>query len=324
MRNSWVFLLVFVVGSLYFITKECKPFHHKTECSDGSIVSKIDSLSQKDITINNEYDDETEIIDTPHYVKCIFHKQDPTRFWFNLSSTINHCSKSLDPWIHNRLVTLNAGYFDETKVFLDYRDSSKEIGSRLCRSMTVGIGNDIMAEKELKNKYPECQLYGLEPAQDQGSLFLNVGTYVPYGLSVEGGEINLTVREPNNKFSIQKMLTISMKQLVQLYTNNQPFHFAIMDIEGGEYTLLPQFHSDGLFSPDRGMPIFCQFDIEFHAFSRKQFIQSSTEFYEFMYAFITRSYFVPIAGKDYMKGDLTKKVTFLNTKAKICKQLFGK
>jgi len=62
--------------------------------------------------------------------------------------------------------SFHMGRFKESKYFLPMEKYSKN-----CLWLTIGIGGDDLVEKEFKQKYPQCQVYGVEPSNDQYATF---------------------------------------------------------------------------------------------------------------------------------------------------------
>lgn len=72
---------------------------------------------------------------------------------------------------------LSNGVYNEKKMFLPLSDDYPQ---DQCKWLTIGVGGVETAERLLKRKYPECQVFGVEPA-DAGN-FSSIGTLIPYGV----------------------------------------------------------------------------------------------------------------------------------------------
>lgn len=73
----------------------------------------------------------------------------------------------------------NMGRYGEKKYFLPL---SKDFPKGQCRWLTIGIGGDTLVEKLFKEKYPECEVYGVEPSPSQFVDFEKYGKVIPYGV----------------------------------------------------------------------------------------------------------------------------------------------
>jgi hypothetical protein len=69
------------------------------------------------------------------------------------------------------------GRFGEVKYFLPMREHVTNENN--CTWLTIGIGGDDQVEKEFKRKYPHCQVYGVEPSDDQYAQFEKYGRVLP-------------------------------------------------------------------------------------------------------------------------------------------------
>ena len=71
------------------------------------------------------------------------------------------------------------GRYDEDKVFVPMNSNYDK---NSCNWLTVGIGGDTNVEKEFKEKYPRCKIYGVEASPDQYLNFNDYGVVIPYGV----------------------------------------------------------------------------------------------------------------------------------------------
>ena len=71
------------------------------------------------------------------------------------------------------------GRFGENKMFLPMQTSYDQTK---CNWLTIGVGGADNAEKEFKQKYPECDLFGIEASPDQYAGFEKYGTIIPFGV----------------------------------------------------------------------------------------------------------------------------------------------
>ncbi len=71
------------------------------------------------------------------------------------------------------------GRLGEVKYFLPMR---KNVKNDNCTWMTIGIGGDDRVEKEFKQMYPHCLVYGVEPSADQYAQFEKYGRVLPFAV----------------------------------------------------------------------------------------------------------------------------------------------
>uniref|UniRef100_A0A914QJN8 Uncharacterized protein n=1 Tax=Panagrolaimus davidi TaxID=227884 RepID=A0A914QJN8_9BILA len=95
----------------------------------------------------------------------------------NFVEFYRQCVKSFTPKIE--FDTLYMGRFFEYKTFLPLKPSFEQ---KECKWLTIGIGGTSFAEKNFKEKYPGCLVYGIEPSPDQYENFTDYGTVIPYGV----------------------------------------------------------------------------------------------------------------------------------------------
>lgn len=131
--------------------------------------------------------------------KCVLQTDS---LWDDLVDKVEKCQQnSMNNTKSVEFMKLKVGRYDEFKVFLPF-SSGFNTQKDNCNYVTVGIGGDITAEKHFHQLYPNCQIYGLEPKIDQAANFSSIGKFIPYGLSVKGDVMNLTVE-------IEKLSTFS-------------------------------------------------------------------------------------------------------------------
>lgn len=68
-------------------------------------------------------------------------------------------------------------FWDERKSFLPMAIEPVE---GQCNWLTIGIGTKV--EKNVKQKYPECSVYGAEPGEHKDNNFDGFGTLINYDI----------------------------------------------------------------------------------------------------------------------------------------------
>ncbi|KAE9551070.1 hypothetical protein FO519_005707 [Halicephalobus sp. NKZ332] len=150
------------------------------------------------------------------------------------------------------------GRFDEIKKFFPL---NPQFDQSQCIWLTIGIGGDTQVEKEFKEKYPRCSVYGIEASPDQYADFKKYGTIIPYGVAAETGSFSLTVRE-GVQYNKKDIKVLSMVDVLDRFIGQRIVHYMTIDIEGFEYSILEQLLEGKLLS--RQGIVFCQIDAELH------------------------------------------------------------
>lgn len=202
------------------------------------------------------------------------------------------------------------GRYGEDKVFAPMKP---EFDENECKWLTVGIGGDSQVEKLFHTKYPGCQLFGVEASEDQYAQFKSYGTVIPYGVGVENGTFELTVRE-GRKYYKKEVQVLAMAELLDAYLGTRKVHYMTIDIEGFEYFILEALIGGQKLS-EQGVA-FCQIDAELHHQSN-----SPTYLKEFLKKFDSdESDYIPIFAAPFLKH---QKITFLNFKEPECARAFN-
>ncbi len=62
----------------------------------------------------------------------------------------------------------------------------------ICTVVTLGVGNDILAEQKLK-KYQKCDYFGADPFENTGAAYRQVGKFFKVAVSDKSGKISASV-----------------------------------------------------------------------------------------------------------------------------------
>uniref|UniRef100_A0A7E4ZZ52 Methyltransf_21 domain-containing protein n=1 Tax=Panagrellus redivivus TaxID=6233 RepID=A0A7E4ZZ52_PANRE len=180
------------------------------------------------------------------------------------------------------------GRFNEKKVFLSLVKSSN--ATRNCIFLTIGIGGNIQVEKEFKQAYPECNVYGIEPRVSQISDFDKFGTVIPFAVGVKNATIDLMVAMPT---------------LLDAYLKTRFIHYATIDVEKAEFPILE--------APLDKMSF--QLDAELHGFHPE-----SMEIINLLKLYSSpESQYTFVVNFDFLHH---QKVTFVNVKNEMCREAF--
>lgn len=109
--------------------------------------------------------------------------------WQTLSSVINNCISEYVNTNNLEFLYLNVYQnksegLNETKAFLRF----KKIPTN-CLWLTIGIGGETRAEKELLEQYPNCRLFGIEAGE-------KTGDFIKYGNIISLAIGKLSFRSP--------------------------------------------------------------------------------------------------------------------------------
>uniref|UniRef100_A0AC35EYI7 Methyltransferase FkbM domain-containing protein n=1 Tax=Panagrolaimus sp. PS1159 TaxID=55785 RepID=A0AC35EYI7_9BILA len=126
------------------------------------------------------------------------------------------------------------GRYDEDKVFLPLKTTFNQ---SKCTWLTVGIGGDDDVEKAFKEKYPKCQIFGIEASPDQYANFEKYGTVIPYGVGVTSENVTLTVRKIE-RYHNETIKVFAFSELLDNFVKSRLVHYMTIDIEGFEFGIL--------------------------------------------------------------------------------------
>lgn len=194
--------------------------------------------------------------------------------WFLWQQSYRNClvnfMKTRNPWTHiNEGIANCLGQtqfehmnvkllhnFDDTKlVITPYSNSTP------CTELTLGIGNDIEAEKQLLQLVPHCKLYGADPILQSGKIFGQIGKYYEVAVSGHNGIFKSSVLA-NGTYSAKEVLNVDFIDFILNNVSQNTFDYLFMDNEGSEYELLPMFLRGGLIESNE--ITICQISAELH------------------------------------------------------------
>lgn len=174
--------------------------------------------------------------------------------WQTLNGIISKCCKTVGEVL--RVEFLNNT--DESKGFIDYTDLSL---SKNCTLITVGIGNDIEAERKLLSRVPGCLLYGADPIFTTGQVYKQIGQL--FTLGILDKRINSTALVADNHAYHRRIIEhVGFVEFIQNYAGISHVDFLFLDAEGAEYKILPLLSTGG--AVDRAGITICQWSVELH------------------------------------------------------------
>ncbi|KAK0426856.1 hypothetical protein QR680_009936 [Steinernema hermaphroditum] len=251
-----IFATAFLFSYLLFITIE----------QDGESDTEPDKISMPPrIVYNKEVNLQRMLIDDgiPHYKDCLrFNEMAialkdclkgrllPMRnadYFGNVSRVATECGTEYLRRLFGGRFLLNR---DDVKMLILPKSNDDDLVA-----LTVGIGDDISAERKIKSMFKNIRFYGADPIKESGLVYEDIGKYIQAGVGHVPGTLNSSVFE-SGKYHWQDIEVITMRDLMRKFDLNF-VDFLLLDIEGAEYTVLPQLL-------DIADLAFCQINVEIH------------------------------------------------------------
>uniref|UniRef100_A0AC34FU73 Methyltransferase FkbM domain-containing protein n=1 Tax=Panagrolaimus sp. ES5 TaxID=591445 RepID=A0AC34FU73_9BILA len=114
-----------------------------------------------------------------------------------------------------------------------------------CNTVTLGIGKDVVAEKQLLHKLGHCNFFGVDPdAEDSGQLYKDTvnGTFVQGLVGAKNGTYKATVLN-GRKYVTRILPHFSFDELMLKHYRKNFIDYFFMDIEGNEFDLMKELIS---------------------------------------------------------------------------------
>ncbi|KAF1751734.1 hypothetical protein GCK72_018288 [Caenorhabditis remanei] len=130
--------------------------------------------------------------------------------------------------------------------------------------VTLGIGHDVSAEIGLKNLYPHIEFYGADPSIEINKDLYEQnlgGKYFHYAVSDKNGMEDSVVLG-NDGYNKERTQHIGIDNFFKNIVQISRIDILWIDIEGNEYPILKQLHTDG--NLDRQGVKICQMNVEMH------------------------------------------------------------
>jgi hypothetical protein len=204
---------------------------------------------------------------------------------------------------YKKLDNFPNGATGERKVFLPM---AKDFRKEECRWLTIGIGGLVAAEEQFHAKYPNCKIYGVEPA-NQGN-FSKTGEVLTAGVGLEDNS-------KNKDFKI-----ISLPKVLDEFVHSRLVHYLSIDIESYEMIILQELIGTGKFA--NGNITFCQIDAELHNPKQggQHELAANINRIKWIIDFLDDSSpYIPIFTVSYLPAH---KVTFVNVENSECEKAF--
>lgn len=209
--------------------------------------------------------------------KCLMKSfNNPSTVWSSLTYTINKCCYVLQ----KTLKTIKLENKDDEKyVIMPEHDPSN------CIVLTVGVGNDIEAEKILRSLNPKCKFYGVDPTYESGSVYTQIGRFIQTAVSDKDGAIESNILSAT-AYVKKKVESTNFFSILNL-TNSNVVDYLFFDAEGAEYSIIPLLNRNKL----KNFHI-CQISIELHGL--KAYNITETRFADYFFDFLQNTNYVPV------------------------------
>lgn len=183
-----------------------------------------------------------------------------------------------------------------------------------CTVVTLGIGNNIHAEKTLATAMPQCSFFGADPVPQSGQIYKTVGEYIPFAVSNESWAANGTIKINNTRY-IAEMPFVSFDEFLFTMVNKTTIDILFMDLGGYEYNIFGMFFKKDLAKEI----IICQITVELHG-PPGLYGLTKLSYDNFVYKLIKYTPFVPLWSKEH---DRHMKVYLFNGDSKYCVEKYA-
>ncbi|KAK6744179.1 hypothetical protein RB195_011093 [Necator americanus] len=178
------------------------------------------------------------------------------KLWMNFHNLTNQCTAETEV---SKIILTPFVNSDETKYYV-----LSENVSDPSVVVSLGIGADVTAELQLKDKLPQgSEFFGADPVIVPNSeLFSRIGIFFPFAVSKESGVVKSEIRENDGSYKQMNAVSIDFVTFLNEMVNRTVIDHLIMDNEGPEYDLVPMIAIDRVIE-DNGIVI-CHMNVEFH------------------------------------------------------------
>uniref|UniRef100_A0A915KRT0 Methyltransferase FkbM domain-containing protein n=1 Tax=Romanomermis culicivorax TaxID=13658 RepID=A0A915KRT0_ROMCU len=215
--------------------------------------------------------------------KCLLWSLAPTtagQFWSSLTPAIEDCCRFL-----SKTLPIHTLYNMD-----DFKFAILPIAGKVkCVTLTIGIGNDIGAEKELKKLIPNCQFIGTDPIVESGKIYDNIGRYLNIAVSDSNGTIEASVLA-NGTYQSRNVTAQNFNDLL-VELKEPVIDFLFLDAEGAEYQIMPLLTNERRYLNS----VVCQISVEIHGYS-SEYRMNDVDYKAQVLDLIANSSFLPIYG----------------------------
>ncbi|KAK0394986.1 hypothetical protein QR680_001045 [Steinernema hermaphroditum] len=229
---------------------------------------------------------------------------------------LNGCVRKHSKVDESSFEGFHMGRLDEIKYFLPITSG---FDKRQCRWLTIGIGGDSRVEKELKEKYPECAVYGIEPVDQQVSDFGKYGTVIPRAVGPTSDNLPMKVRNEKGGYDTVTLHIEPLSKLLDQFVQTRLIHYATLDIEGFEFPILESMRTDGVIHKEN--VVLCQLDVELHnRIQGNHVLDADFDVNQFLGDFVLNSPYTPIRFSPFLHHI---KMTAIRLDVPACQEAFG-
>ncbi|CAJ0936554.1 unnamed protein product, partial [Mesorhabditis belari] len=145
---------------------------------------------------------------------------------------------------------------NDVKQVIPLKESSDK-----CTFVTLGVGQDVSAEQQVKTLMPSCQFFGADPI-DEGNKekYEELGTFFKYAVS--GNDISKSqMLTKGNYTEIQTMTAVPLYKFLRESVKESVIDFLFVDTEYAEYAMFDLLQAG---RAELNGFTFCQINIEIH------------------------------------------------------------
>nr|CDJ98130.1 Protein of unknown function DUF13 domain containing protein [Haemonchus contortus] len=181
-------------------------------------------------------------------------KSDP-QLWIKFAAIVVECTASTEL---SRIVITPIRNKDEIKRYIYSSDTTDP-----AVVVTLGVGEDIIAEKHLKKTLPlGSKFFGADPVWEKNAdLFAQVGKFFPIAVAKGTGYIATDILT-KGRYQSSNVMTIDLVTFLTKMVNESMIDLILMDNEGAEYDIVQLLTVEKVF--DKHGIVVCQINAEFH------------------------------------------------------------
>uniref|UniRef100_A0A7I4Z542 Methyltransf_21 domain-containing protein n=1 Tax=Haemonchus contortus TaxID=6289 RepID=A0A7I4Z542_HAECO len=188
-------------------------------------------------------------------IKQLGKKKSDPKLWIKFGAIVVECTASTEL---SRIVITPIRNKDEIKRYIYSSDTTHP-----AVVITLGVGEDIIAEKLLKKTLPlGSKFFGADPVWEKNAdLFAQVGKFFPIAVGKETGYIAADILT-KGRYQSSNVMTIDLVTFLTKMVNESMIDLILMDNEGAEYDIVQLLTVDKVF--DKHGIVVCQVNAEFH------------------------------------------------------------
>ncbi|GMT12216.1 hypothetical protein PFISCL1PPCAC_3513, partial [Pristionchus fissidentatus] len=128
--------------------------------------------------------------------------------------------------------------------------------------LTIGVGNDVYAEKSFREAQPNTKFFAADPiSQINKKLYSNLGQFFAVAVGNETKKSSASVLK-NGYYRSESILHLDFYVLIKYLMKVDRIDHLWLDGEGAEYGMFPMFSRNGMFEIEK--IVICQVNMEVH------------------------------------------------------------